>query len=89
MERPLYSSKSNVTQEVFHLPALFMGWGVVTEISKCRKKKLEVSGMYFAVGATIGVHQVMTSIGSKQKLIENSFDICTIKVHIWHLCISI
>ena len=38
--------------------------------------------MYFAVGATIGVHQVMTSIGSKQKLIENSFDICTKKVKI-------
>ena len=28
-------------------------------------------------------------IGSKQELIENSFDICTIKVQIRHLCISI
>ena len=35
------------------------------------------------------VHQVTASIGSKQELMKNSFGICTIKVQIRHLRISI
>ena len=48
--------------------------------------------MYCAVVCTVShqrVQKVMTSIGSKRELIENSFDICAMKVEIRHLCISI